>query len=423
MAEQRFGEAATLLAALRARQPGDPLVAAQLGTCWSRLSHHERAIECFRDALRAPGSLTAARRAGLHNDLGASFAELGRADEALLEFERGLALQESVQLGVNRAHALSELGDVSGALEGYARILEHEPDAVAARLGLGIQLRELGRAEDARGHLERASKLAPDNPRIVCQQALLEAGSGNPERAFALCDEYLTRFPGRSGVLALLAPLAFELGLSERAASLLDYERFVRREVLELPQEFGPPEPFQQALARHVIEHPSLVSSPRSHATRAGRHSGELLVEPLGPLAAFEPVLSRAIAAYWRRLPGAPEHPFVRARPVSVGLHLWGVVLEEQGHQLPHVHPDAWLSGVYYAAVPASCRQQGSHAGWLEFGAPEPLLGLRQDAPTLLVAPEPGLLVLFPSYFSHRTLPFEGDGTRVSLAFDVIPGP
>jgi hypothetical protein len=57
----------------------------------------------------------------------------------------------------------------------------------------------------------------------------------------------------------------------------------------------------------------------------------------------------------------------------------------------------------------------------LEFGQPD------RDFPTKLapalfrVRPEEGLLVLFPSYLYHRTLPFEEDGTRISVAFDVVP--
>ena len=42
-------------------------------------------------------------------------------------------------------------------------------------------------------------------------------------------------------------------------------------------------------------------------------------------------------------------------------------------------------------------------------------------APTYKVRPEEGLLVLFPSYFYHRTIPFDDPGTRISIAFDVVP--
>jgi hypothetical protein len=37
------------------------------------------------------------------------------------------------------------------------------------------------------------------------------------------------------------------------------------------------------------------------------------------------------------------------------------------------------------------------------------------------VRPTEGQLVLFPSYFYHRILPFDADGIRISVAFDVVP--
>jgi hypothetical protein len=36
-----------------------------------------------------------------------------------------------------------------------------------------------------------------------------------------------------------------------------------------------------------------------------------------------------------------------------------------------------------------------------------------------MIRPEEGLMLLFPSYMYHRTIPFAGDGTRISIAFDV----
>jgi hypothetical protein len=39
----------------------------------------------------------------------------------------------------------------------------------------------------------------------------------------------------------------------------------------------------------------------------------------------------------------------------------------------------------------------------------------------LSVRPELGLLVLFPSYFWHGTLPFHSDQPRLTVAFDVVP--
>jgi hypothetical protein len=38
------------------------------------------------------------------------------------------------------------------------------------------------------------------------------------------------------------------------------------------------------------------------------------------------------------------------------------------------------------------------------------------------IRPQPGMLVLFPSYLWHGTVPFETGGRRLTAAFDVVPG-
>jgi hypothetical protein len=37
--------------------------------------------------------------------------------------------------------------------------------------------------------------------------------------------------------------------------------------------------------------------------------------------------------------------------------------------------------------------------------------------------PYEGMVVLFPSYFYHRTEPFISDDKRISIAFDIVPLP
>jgi hypothetical protein len=62
-----------------------------------------------------------------------------------------------------------------------------------------------------------------------------------------------------------------------------------------------------------------------------------------------------------------------------------------------------------------------AHAGWLEFGRPD--CALADDAKLELTAQQPhaGLALLFPSYFFHGTIPFEGSEERIGIAFDVYP--
>jgi len=58
--------------------------------------------------------------------------------------------------------------------------------------------------------------------------------------------------------------------------------------------------------------------------------------------------------------------------------------------------------------------------GWLKFGEPPYELDLKAPIRRTL-HPKPGMLVLFPSYLWHGTIPFQGEQTRTTIAFDVVP--
>ena len=93
----------------------------------------------------------------------------------------------------------------------------------------------------------------------------------------------------------------------------------------------------------------------------------------------------------------------------------WSVRLNRQGFHTDHVHPEGWLSSAFYIRLPHA---RGGE-GWLKFGEPgtptRPHLGAEY-----FVRPEPGMLVLFPSYMWHGTVPFASAGTRLTCAFDVV---
>ena len=99
---------------------------------------------------------------------------------------------------------------------------------------------------------------------------------------------------------------------------------------------------------------------------------------------------------------------------------LWPTVLGSQGHQASHIHPGGWLSGVYYVRLPAGVGGD-DQAGWIEFGDPGAEIPHVRAPETRRARPEAGLMLLFPSYLFHRTLPFAANEPRISIAFDVLP--
>ena len=100
---------------------------------------------------------------------------------------------------------------------------------------------------------------------------------------------------------------------------------------------------------------------------------------------------------------------------------VWSVRLRsDRGRHLGHVHQKGWMSSVCYVDLPTTVLTSTTREGWLEFGEPgiktEPRLAADHH-----LRPEPGLLVLFPSYMWHGTLPFSGGGSRLTIAFDLVP--
>ena len=126
---------------------------------------------------------------------------------------------------------------------------------------------------------------------------------------------------------------------------------------------------------------------------------------------------------YRDALPQDALHPFLADIPDRGRVTAWGVILDEGAYQVPHIHPSAWLSGVYYVALPPALgADDDGTAGWIEFGKPYWDFRIRAEPETRLIEPEEGLMLLFPSYMFHRTLPFAGAGERISIAFDVLRG-
>jgi hypothetical protein len=76
--------------------------------------------------------------------------------------------------------------------------------------------------------------------------------------------------------------------------------------------------------------------------------------------------------------------------------------------------------GAYYVVLPPALGGGGDDAaGWIEFGRPYRSLPQPEPGALRLLRPEAGTLLLFPSYLFHRTLPFAGDGERISISFDL----
>ena len=212
------------------------------------------------------------------------------------------------------------------------------------------------------------------------------------------------------------------LGDGESAARIVDLDHMIARRQINAPAGYESVAEFNAALAAHVRAHPTLETEPSNNATRFGKHTGNLMADPSGPILALAEIIDTSIGEYLQALPVDSSHPYLAHRPHELKYMMWSVVMDTQGHQLAHLHPDGWVSGVYYVALPGTMHSASEDQdGWIEFGRPLPELTGSLEPRVRTIRPEEGMLVLFPSYFYHQTIPFESAEQRICIAFDAVP--
>lgn len=317
---------------------------------------------------------------------------------------------------------LNGLKELDRAAASYRRAIEINRKFYDGHIALATVLQRLGKLDESAVSFQHAIEINPRNPKPHYRLSLILIEAGRPAEAARVCDRGLAVAHYKSRLLAAKAAALADAGDPEVASSLLDYDRILAPTKIQAPPSFSGVAEFNDALEPCVLTHPTLGKGPSGNATRHGQHTDELLVEPSEPIAALERIIREAVGRYSAQVERDPTHPLAGWQPKDWRLTAWAVVMARQGHQLPHTHPRGWLSGVYYARIPESVRAEDSdHAGWIEFGRPGPSFKCHSESPLRLVRPEEGLMVLFPSYLYHRTIPYHSEETRISIAFDVIP--
>lgn len=403
--------------------PDDPDLLFLAGSACHRLGRSGEALAMLRRAVALRDGFAAA-----HNNIGMVLAALGRHEAAAASYRQAVAADPDLAAAwTNLGGALQVLGDGEAAVRAFRAGVAAGPRSAEAHNNLAMALRDQGEAAGAEAGLRQALELSPGYALARFNLCSLLLEQGRPGEVGALCGDDHVRGPLAGGLLACRAVAARETGDAATAGRIMDLDTLVRDTRLPPPTGYADIAAFNRVLAGYAASHPSLVYEPSYQSTRHGSVTRDLLIGEPGPVALLRQLVEAAVADYdadLRRMFQAASHPVTAARPADLTYAAWAVVMERQGHQAPHIHPDGWLSAVYYVALPAVLgRGDGDHQGWIEFGRPPEAYRTGKDYPVRLVRPEAGMLLLFPSYVFHRTLPYDSDERRISIAFDVRPSP
>ena len=412
------GAESALRDALR-REPEHGKALANLGALLQYRGHVAEALDFHRRALEQDPDDPEVRC-----NLAKALAECGRGEDALAACNEALSRAPAHPLLLAAKGAvLCDVAQFDAAIPVLESAVVRYPDDDMALVNLAYARTRVGAHDAAIEALHGAIRANPSSGRATADLVNLLAGTGRVVDALALAMDFLERHAGERQVLAAQAFALRDAGREQEAVALLDFDRLILVSDLTPPQGYASLEEFNARLRAAIEADPSLLASPASKATRGGSQTGELRFGHDAVFRAFRAMVDEAVAAAARGLEaaGLASHPAMAYASPRWALRAWGTVIESGGRQAPHIHPLGWLSGVYYAAVPADMRAAGPQAGWIEFGAPPDRFVVKLPPPPRAVEPRAGRLVVFPSYLYHRTLPFESAERRISVAFDVVP--
>jgi tetratricopeptide (TPR) repeat protein len=385
-----------------------------LGRALVGQGRYGEAEEAFRQAtLRRPDYEEA------HRELAAIvWLRTESLEAASADLDRALAAGPALQgLAVVKAKLLDHAGDAAGAyalLAGYAAAPEAQPLLLAAAAQAALRC-DAASAVKLAG---RALDPVPDDPRLLAVLVEAQLSAGLADEAEATAVRLLQQAPNDQRAIALQA-VAWRLTDDPRYHELYDYGAFVKPWRLDTPEGWSDLDDYLQDLTAALEQLHGPWAHPVGQSLRGGSQTSQSLRRSDDPaIRAFFQAIDGPIRRHMSTL-GKGADPLRRRNRGRYRVSgVWSVRLRGGGFHVDHVHPEGWLSSACYIALPAAIAR--GREGWIRFGQPG-VVTPRPLPAEHFVKPEVGEVVLFPSYMWHGTVPFEDEGRRLTIAFDLIP--
>ena len=416
---QRFDEALLLAEKAMARAPGRPEPLLNYGNILVGLGRLDEAIECYSRIISLdPANFSA------HDNLTDLLWEKGREAEIGRSYAYAKSRQPTnpdvFEQSAQCMLLYDRFDEAEADIMAAAAIRPHS--VVQARLWTLLRLKRKD-LEQAVGTAAMGLHAFPNDRELLVRMTEGLLRSGRAEEAVAAARHLQTVEP--NGQLAIGYEVAALRQLDDpRAAEIYDYDKTVRSIELPVPEGYTDIEAFNRRLAEVLNGLHVAIQEPRDQTLQNGTQTRENLFTRPG----LDPVIYKlgdavkaATLDFIREMPDGSDHPFFRRKSTDVMWSgSWSVKLRERGFHTDHVHNLGWISGVYYIKTPPCVEDEVNRHGWLKLGAFDQGIG-----PTLpwqrAIKPRPGLMVLFPSFMWHGTIPITGNDPRMTVAFDIAP--
>lgn len=312
----------------------------------------------------------------------------------------------------------SELGNYSRAEEIHLELVARFSNQFLSNFNYGLFLSMLGRNDDALTYFNRCLEIVPNAPEAISS---IEKLSQNKDSLLSNIYDSIESEMYHDAILKLqsakeiLDPIIYWAALRDipaNVAILIDdvdlVSPYIQIECLDLFNNLEEQTLYLAQLEEYINKQESLIWDRAGKPTRRGRQSHEILQGSHNQyIIELSNRLKKVINKYMNSRPllGQIAHQKGQKNDLSG----WAVSLTKGGYQKRHIHPDAVVSGVLYIKLSDECRSCSHNEGNLMFSSPHC---------SRMITPKEGMVVLFPSYLAHETIPFTNDQERICIAFN-----
>jgi len=192
--------------------PADPTAAYILGASYLRLGMNVKAIPLI------DSSLSQVKSAEAYMILGEAMLGVKNWQGALEAFRKAETMDPTLPgLYADLGAGLAAMAELDKAKEAFLKELARDPNNFKGNYLLGQLDRVQGDNSQALKYLEKANKLQSDNPGPAYELAVLAVQSQDYEKAEAILDGILQKFPSLTDAHVLLAQVYYRLHKTQEA--------------------------------------------------------------------------------------------------------------------------------------------------------------------------------------------------------------
>lgn len=319
--------------------------------------------------------------------------------------------QDDPSLITNLAITESELGNYKAAEQLYKRVIEIRPNDFLGYFNISHFMYETGEIVTAKTYLDKAESIVPNTPEAIKLRREIADSEGKENTTIAKI-YHLIEFKAWGNAKNLLLEYRKEADQNKwmAAACELPKEQQVQ---LGVETECSPNLIVRQA--KLLDEGDSMISRlinlVKNNASLAWNRAGKPTTGGYQTHEIFKNMddntINELIVMIKSQI-GSINQPSIESHGVEISG--WGVILKSGGFQKKHTHTESLASGVLYLKVPKLEHDYSGADGNIRFKGGE----------TLTIAPYPGLMLLFPSYLPHETIPFTSNDERICIAFNIV---